>query len=136
MFNAFATTSAVPLRHVVGIGPVTARDAASRRGVVRRGPSTAERGQRGWGAARPRSRRGDRGIGDLLLVLLSGGGSALMALPAEDLTLAEKQQTARILMEQGADIYELNTVRKHLSAIKGGQLAAVCHRVGPDAGDF
>jgi glycerate 2-kinase len=63
--------------------------------------------------------------GDLLLVLLSGGGSALMALPVEGIALADKQRTARTLMECGADIYELNTVRKHLSAIKGGQLAAV-----------
>ena len=46
-----------------------------------------------------------------------------MALPAEGVTLGEKQQTARMLMERSADIYELNTVRKHLSAIKGGQLA-------------
>ena len=60
---------------------------------------------------------------DLLLVLLSGGGSALMAMPAPEITLDAKQRTARTLMEQGADIYELNTVRKHLSAIKGGQLA-------------
>jgi hydroxypyruvate reductase len=60
---------------------------------------------------------------DLLLVLISGGGSSLMALPAPGIPLDAKQRTARILMEQGADIYELNTVRKHLSAIKGGQLA-------------
>ncbi|HEY1303067.1 MAG TPA: DUF4147 domain-containing protein [Vicinamibacterales bacterium] len=60
----------------------------------------------------------------LIVVLLSGGGSALMALPADGLTLEDKQKTARTLMEAGADIYELNTVRKHLSAIKGGQLAA------------
>jgi hydroxypyruvate reductase len=64
------------------------------------------------------------GRDDLLIVLLSGGGSALMALPAEGITLQEKQQTARTLMQESADIYELNTVRKHLSAIKGGQLAA------------
>ena len=63
------------------------------------------------------------GEGDLLLVLISGGGSALMALPAPGIPLDAKQRTARMLMEQGADIYELNTVRKHLSAIKGGQLA-------------
>jgi glycerate-2-kinase len=60
---------------------------------------------------------------DLLLVLISGGGSSLMARPAAEIPLEAKQRTARILMEQGADIYELNTVRKHLSAIKGGQLA-------------
>jgi len=63
---------------------------------------------------------------DVLAVLLSGGGSALMALPAAGLSLGMKQHTARTLMEQSADIYELNTVRKHLSAIKGGRLAAAC----------
>jgi glycerate 2-kinase len=63
---------------------------------------------------------------DLLLVLLSGGGSALMSLPAAGVTLEEKQQTVRRLLEAGADIQELNTVRKHLSAIKGGLLAAAC----------
>jgi hydroxypyruvate reductase len=61
---------------------------------------------------------------DVLVVLLSGGGSALMALPAPGISLADKQQTARTLMARSADIYELNTVRKHLSAIKGGRLAA------------
>jgi len=61
---------------------------------------------------------------DLVLVLLSGGGSALMAKPAHGITLEKKQQTARLVMEHGGDIHELNTVRKHLSAIKGGQLAA------------
>jgi len=61
---------------------------------------------------------------DAVLVLLSGGGSALMALPADGITLDEKQQTAKLLMEHGGNIHELNTVRKHLSAIKGGQLAA------------
>ena len=63
---------------------------------------------------------------ELLLVLLSGGGSALMSLPADGVTLEEKQQTVRRLLEAGADIHELNTVRKHLSAVKGGQLAAAC----------
>ena len=61
--------------------------------------------------------------GDLVLVLLSGGGSALMAMPAHGITLEEKQRTARLVMDHGGDIHELNTVRKHLSAIKGGQLA-------------
>jgi hydroxypyruvate reductase len=63
---------------------------------------------------------------ELLLVLLSGGGSALMSLPAAGVTLDDKQQTVRRLLEAGADIHELNTVRKHLSAIKGGQLTAAC----------
>ncbi len=59
-----------------------------------------------------------------LLVLLSGGASALMAVPAAGLTLADKQATTRHLLRAGANIHELNTVRKHLSAIKGGWLAA------------
>jgi len=61
---------------------------------------------------------------DTLVVLLSGGASALMAVPADGLALADKQATAQQLMRAGADIHALNTVRKHLSAIKGGQLAA------------
>jgi len=61
---------------------------------------------------------------DTLLVLLSGGASALMAAPADGLTLDEKRATTDRLMREGADIHALNTVRKHLSQIKGGQLAA------------
>ncbi len=61
---------------------------------------------------------------ETLLVLLSGGASALMAVPADALTLADKQATTRRLLRAGADIHALNTVRKHLSAIKGGWLAA------------
>jgi glycerate 2-kinase len=60
---------------------------------------------------------------DLVLVLISGGGSALLALPAGDITLAQKQAVNRALLKCGADIAEINTVRKHLSAIKGGRLA-------------
>jgi len=61
---------------------------------------------------------------DLLVVLLSGGASAMMALPAGDLSLADKRRTSELLLQAGANIGELNTVRKHLSAIKGGRLAA------------
>lgn len=66
-----------------------------------------------------------RGLGhsDRLLVLLSGGASALMAVPAEGVTLEDKRATTKQLLEAGADIYALNAVRKHLSSIKGGQLA-------------
>jgi hydroxypyruvate reductase len=60
---------------------------------------------------------------DLVLVLISGGGSALLALPAQDITLADKQAINRALLKCGAHIAEMNTVRKHLSAIKGGRLA-------------
>jgi glycerate-2-kinase len=61
---------------------------------------------------------------DTLLVLISGGASALMALPADGVTLDDKRATTQQLLRAGADIYALNTVRKHLSAIKGGWLAA------------
>ena len=61
---------------------------------------------------------------DLVLALISGGGSALLAAPAEGLTLADKQAVNRALLASGATISEMNTVRKHLSAIKGGRLAA------------
>jgi glycerate 2-kinase len=60
---------------------------------------------------------------DLLLCLISGGASALLALPAPGLTLADKQEVNRALLRSGAHIGEMNTVRKHLSAIKGGRLA-------------
>src|SRR6201995_658210 len=60
---------------------------------------------------------------DLVLVLISGGGSALLALPADGTSLADKQAINRALLKSGAHIAEMNTVRKHLSAIKGGRLA-------------
>ena len=60
---------------------------------------------------------------DLLLCVISGGASALLPLPADGISLADKQATTEALLACGADIQELNTVRKHLSAIKGGQLA-------------
>jgi hydroxypyruvate reductase len=63
------------------------------------------------------------GEGDLVLCLISGGGSALLPLPAEPITLAEKQATTQLLLACGATIHEFNCVRKHLSRIKGGQLA-------------
>jgi hydroxypyruvate reductase len=64
---------------------------------------------------------------DLVICLISGGGSALLTLPAEGLSLADKQHINRALLESGANITEMNTVRKHLSRIKGGRLAAACH---------
>ncbi|RYY98951.1 MAG: glycerate kinase, partial [Comamonadaceae bacterium] len=63
---------------------------------------------------------------DLVLCLISGGGSALLTLPAEGLTLADKQRINRELLASGAHIGEMNCVRKHLSRIKGGRLAAAC----------
>ncbi|WP_146581249.1 glycerate kinase type-2 family protein [Neorhodopirellula pilleata] len=63
---------------------------------------------------------------DLVVVLISGGGSALLVRPADGLTLADQLQVVRQLSGGGADITQLNTVRKHLSAVKGGRLAAAC----------
>lgn len=63
---------------------------------------------------------------DLVLCLISGGGSALLAMPAEGLTLEDKQAINKALLKSGAAIDEMNCVRKHLSAIKGGRLAAMC----------
>jgi len=64
---------------------------------------------------------------DLVLCLISGGGSALLPLPASGLTLGDKQAVNRSLLACGATISEVNCVRRHLSAIKGGRLAAACH---------
>ena len=63
---------------------------------------------------------------DLLLVLLSGGGSALLSLPTAGISMADLKATTRELLRCGAPIQEMNTVRKHLSAIQGGKLAAAC----------
>ena len=64
---------------------------------------------------------------DLVLCLISGGGSSLMPLPIDGLTLEHKQAVNRELLKSGATIGEMNVVRRHLSAIKGGRLAAACH---------
>jgi glycerate 2-kinase len=64
---------------------------------------------------------------DLVLCLISGGGSSLLPLPLPGLTLAHKQDVNRALLKSGASISEMNCVRRHLSAIKGGRLAAACH---------
>jgi glycerate 2-kinase len=67
----------------------------------------------------------EAGERDLVICLLSGGASALMPYPAPPITLAEKQETTKLLLASGAEIQQINTVRKHLSAIKGGQLARI-----------
>ena len=63
---------------------------------------------------------------DLVVCLISGGGSSLLSMPGEGLNLDNKQQLNRALLKSGANIREMNCVRKHLSSIKGGQLAAAC----------
>ena len=64
--------------------------------------------------------------GEALVILLSGGASALMAAPISGLSLEDKIETTRVMMTAGADIHALNTVRRHLSKVKGGRLAASC----------
>jgi hydroxypyruvate reductase len=80
------------------------------------------------GAAAKEILRAARSLGtdDLLLVLVSGGGSALLSLPAEGVSMQDLKATTRELLRSGAPIQEMNTVRKHLSAIQGGRLAAAC----------
>ena len=70
-----------------------------------------------------------KGLGpdDLLLCVISGGGSSLLSLPADGIGLDDKMAVNRALLRSGADIAEMNCVRKHLSAIKGGRLAAAAH---------
>ena len=63
---------------------------------------------------------------DLVICLISGGGSSLLALPAEGISLEQKQAVNKALLKSGATIFEMNCVRKHLSAIKGGRLALAC----------
>jgi len=65
--------------------------------------------------------------GDLVLCLISGGASALLPLPADPITLDEKQEATRLMLACGANIHEINTVRKHISQIKGGQLARLAY---------
>jgi glycerate 2-kinase len=69
----------------------------------------------------------EAGERDLILCVISGGGSALLVAPAEGVTLADKQEVTRLLLACGADIHEINTVRKHLSRVKGGELARFAH---------
>ena len=64
---------------------------------------------------------------DLVLCVISGGGSALLVAPAEGVTLGDKQEVTRLLLACGADIHEINTVRKHLSRAKGGGLARAAY---------
>jgi hydroxypyruvate reductase len=67
------------------------------------------------------------GADDLVLCLISGGASALLPLPADPITLDEKQEVTRLLLACGANIHEINAVRKHISRIKGGQLARLAY---------
>jgi glycerate 2-kinase len=78
-------------------------------------------------AARILETVGNLGVDDLVLCLMSGGGSALLSLPAPGVSFEEKRAINRALLNSGAPIGQINCVRKHLSAIKGGRLALACH---------
>ena len=123
MLGAFHAAAPVPVRRMLGIGgsppaqlPADARWRESAHPVPDQRSGEAAREALALAAG-----AGDR---DLLVVLLSGGASSMMALPADGITLAEKRQTSAELLQLGAEIHVLNTVRKHISGIKGGQLAA------------
>jgi hydroxypyruvate reductase len=113
MAAAFGATAAVPIRTTMTVGVHDAGHPVPDQRSVAAARNALDIAA---GASEP----------DVMVVLLSGGASALMALPAEGLTLEDKQRTVRLLLAGGADITELNTVRKHLSSIKGGRLAAAC----------
>ena len=88
-------------------------------------PVPDERGVRG--AERIAEITTSAGADDLVICLISGGASALLPLPAPPVTLEEKQAVTRLLLACGATIHEMNAVRKHISRIKGGQLARMAH---------
>ena len=111
--------------------PDAAGEAAARRMLaLTRGLTAAEPPQGGesplGGQRAQASVGGVLTADDVVICLISGGGSALLPLPAEGLSLADKQRINRELLMSGATIGEMNCVRKHLSAIKGGRLAAAC----------
>ncbi|WP_421882160.1 glycerate kinase type-2 family protein [Methylibium sp.] len=78
-------------------------------------------------AERIRALVSDLRADDLVIALISGGGSSLLVAPGPGLTLTDKQAVNTALLESGATISEMNCVRRHLSALKGGRLAAACH---------
>ncbi len=125
MLAGVQAVSLKPLRRVIGIGinsrPVQSSDVEWYRGSHpipgENSVRAAKRAMEIASLSRPE---------DHLLVCLSGGASSLMALPNREVSLRDKQQTIRLLLERGADITELNTVRKHLSRIKGGRLSEAC----------
>ncbi len=79
------------------------------------------------GAARIAEIAGNAGADDLVVCLISGGASALLPLPAPPVTLAEKQQATKLLLNCGANIHEINCIRKHISLVKGGGLARLAY---------
>lgn len=123
MLAALVEAAPVGLRRVVGIGGAPGSGVPA--GVRWHTAAHPVPDRRSVAAARAALDLAEAaGPRDLLVVLLSGGASAMMALPPEAVTLADKQQTSAELLRLGAEIHDLNAVRKHLSAVKGGHLAA------------
>jgi glycerate 2-kinase len=103
----------------------TGTDALERIEVIEAGHPVPD--ESGETAAREIMRRvRELGPDDLLLALVSGGGSALLSLPVEGISMADLKATTRELLRCGAPIQDMNTVRKHISLIQGGKLAAMC----------
>jgi hydroxypyruvate reductase len=123
MLSAFMAAAPRPLRQAVGMAAEPAPALAP--GVRWHRTVHPVPDERSVAAARDALDVATAAAGaDLLIVLLSGGASSIMALPVEGVTLADKQKTSKHLLSLGAEIHDLNTVRKHLSGIKGGRLAA------------
>lgn len=116
-------------RGVVIVPEGTRIDLPERFEVYRGGhPVPGEEGVRGARAVHDLAR--SLGEDDLFLTLLSGGGSSLMTLPPEGITLDDVRRTTDTLLRAGADIHQLNTVRKHLDRLKGGRLARAAQPAG------
>ncbi len=124
MYTAFRAVRSAPHDRGLAVGPHRPNDWAEGEWVTGGHPFATDGSA--LGGRRALTLAGEVDAHGCLVVLLSGGASALLAAPADGLTLADKQATARTMMAAGAAITELNAVRKHLSAIKGGRLAAAC----------
>ena len=123
------------LERTIGPGTITAGTVNSKTGghntekvtIIEAGhPVPDEAGVRGVRAMLAMKARYSIGKDDLVICLISGGGSSLLPCPVTGVTLEDKQSITQLLLRCGADIKEINTVRKHLSLIKGGGLAAFC----------
>jgi glycerate 2-kinase len=130
MLAGFAAASPVAIRSMLGVGPVGPGVSAATLppGAAWQAGAHPVPDERSVAAARRVIDTAEAtSPADLLVVLLSGGASAMMAMPAGELSLADKRRTNELLLRAGASIGELNIVRKHLSAVKGGRLAASAH---------
>jgi glycerate 2-kinase len=125
MMAAFRDAPGLLVRHALAIGPRGSADGLSQAEWIEAGHPYPD--ARSLAAARRALEiaTGVEPAGQLVL-LLSGGASALLAAPAAGLTLDDKRQTIQRMMHAGADIHAVNTVRRHLSTVKGGRLAAAC----------